>query len=72
VGDLGQGETAEGFFQVSVTPSTAQRGIAPVLTGPVTFSGHDRFANVPVVASANAITTATPGDGGGSTAGLVQ
>jgi hypothetical protein len=64
VGDLGQGEIAEGFFQVSFAPSIVQKGIAPHLTGPVTFSGHDRFANVSVSASSKGATTATSRDPG--------
>ncbi len=73
VGDLAQGETAEGFFQVSFTPSTSQKGTAPTLTGEVTFSGHDRFANTAVSASGNPASTATPRDPGYSSASsLVQ
>lgn len=64
VGDLSQGTTAQGVFQVSFTPSTSQKGKTPSLTGVVTFSGFDRFAGVPVKATASPATTETPGDPG--------
>lgn len=63
-GDLAQGASAQGYFQVSITPSTSQKGSAPALTGTVSFSGYDRFAGVPVTASANPSTTETPQDPG--------
>ncbi len=64
VGDLAQSEIAEGFFQISFTPSIVQKGTTPLLTGPVSFSGHDRFANVGVSASGSSATTATTRDPG--------
>ncbi len=64
VGDLGQGATAQAAFQVSLTPSTSQRGTAPVLVGQASFSGYDRFAGIQVTASAPALTTETTGDPG--------
>jgi len=64
VGDLAQGATGQGSFQVSFTPSTSQIGGAPALTGPVSFSGYDRFAGVPVKANADPSTTETKGDPG--------
>ncbi|HUY62719.1 MAG TPA: hypothetical protein VMV50_02950 [Candidatus Paceibacterota bacterium] len=63
-GDFAQGGTAEGVFQVSLTPSTSQHGQAPPLTGPVFFTGYDRFAGVQVTANATAPTTQTTGDPG--------
>lgn len=64
IGDIAQGATAHGVFQVSLTPSTSQSGTAPSLTGPASFSGYDRFAGVQISATANAVTTQTTGDPG--------
>lgn len=64
VGDLAQGASAQGSFQVSLTPSVSQKGTAPALTSRATFSGYDRFAGVQVSASADAVTTDTKGDPG--------
>ena len=63
-GDLAQGTSAQGAFQVSVTPSTSQKGSAPPLTSILSFSGYDRFAGVQVSATANPVTTDTPQDPG--------
>jgi len=63
-GDLAQGTSAQGSFQVSFTPSTSQKGSAPPLTGAVSFSGYDRFAGVQVSATADPVTTETPSDPG--------
>ncbi len=63
-GDLASGQTATAAFQVSFTPSDSQRGQAPELTGPITFNGFDRYAQVPVSSQANALTTETTGDAG--------
>ncbi|MFA5998330.1 MAG: hypothetical protein WC814_03030 [Candidatus Paceibacterota bacterium] len=72
-GDLAQGGSAQGSFQVSLTPSISQKGTAPALTGPVSFSGFDRFAGVQVTAEAEPATTETKGDPGYVSAfGVVQ
>lgn len=63
-GDLPQGGSAQGYFLVSLLPSTSQRGDTPALTGGFTFSGYDRFAGVQVGAQANAVTTETVTDPG--------
>ena len=63
-GDLAQGASAQGAFQVSLTPSTSQKGSAPQLSGIASFSGYDRFAGVQVSATANPVTTETTGDPG--------
>ncbi len=44
-------------FQVVLTPSTSQVGSAPALTGDVSLTGQDRFAQVTVTTKANAPTT---------------
>lgn len=72
-GDLPQGGSAQGLFQVSITPSTSQRGGPAELTSAASFSGYDRFAGVPVRASAEVVTTETKGDPGFvSTNGTIQ
>jgi hypothetical protein len=50
-------------FQVAFTPSSSQIGDAPPLTGAAVLTGQDRFAQVPVQASAEAPTTRLTGDG---------
>ncbi len=73
VGDLPQGGSAEGVFQVSFLPSTSQSGNIVSLTSPASFSGYDRFAGVQISASANPATTETPQDPGYVPAdGIVQ
>lgn len=64
VGDLAQRVSAQAFFQVALTPSTTQKGSAPFITGPTSFSGYDRFAGIQVTASADPVTTETKGDPG--------
>ncbi|MHB0865560.1 MAG: COG1361 family protein [Minisyncoccota bacterium] len=63
-GDLAQGAGVQGAFQVSLTPSTSQKGSMVTLTSAPAFSGYDRFAGVPVTATAPAATTETVGDPG--------
>ena len=63
-GDLAQGSTAQGIFQVMLTPSTSQQGGAVPLTSSASFKGYDRFAGANVVASAPPATTETPQDPG--------
>jgi len=64
IGDLAQNSSASGAFQISITPSTSQKGSAPTLVGTASFSGYDRFAGVQVKASASPVTTETVGDPG--------
>ncbi|MFI5260559.1 MAG: hypothetical protein ACHQU0_02075 [Candidatus Paceibacteria bacterium] len=63
-GDIAQGGSAQGAFQVSFTPSTSQKGDTPDLTSAATFSGYDRFAGMQVSATADPVTTETKGDPG--------
>ena len=63
-GNVAQGANVQGIFQVSLTPSTSQKGSAPTLTGTASFSGYDRFAGVQVRATASAATTETVNDPG--------
>lgn len=72
-GDLPQGGSAQAAFQVSLTPSSSQKGSAPRLTESALFSGFDRFAGIQVSASAEALTTETSSDPGySSTNATVQ
>jgi hypothetical protein len=64
VGDIAQNTTAQGIFEVMLTPSTSQQGGAVPLTSAVAFSGFDRFAGANVTASAVAATTETVQDPG--------
>ena len=63
-GELSQGSSAEGAFQVSFSPSTSQVGTAPELAKGISFSGYDRFAGVTVTATADPVTTETKNDPG--------
>ena len=72
-GELAQNASAQGAFQVALTPSTSQRGSAPELVKGASFSGYDRFAGVPVTATADPVTTETTRDPGYVSAnGIVQ
>lgn len=64
IGDIAQNVTAQAVFQVTLKPSTSQRGSAPALTSAATFSGFDRFAGVQVSVSADPVTTETKTDSG--------
>ncbi len=73
VGSIPQGESVQGAFQVSFTPSSSQQGNAPQITGVASFSGYDRFAGVQISTTANPVTTETKGDPGyTSSFGTVQ
>lgn len=61
-GDLVQGASVRGYFQVALTPSISQKGDSPPLTREVSFSGYDRFAGVQVSATVDPATTETRGD----------
>lgn len=64
VGNLAQGASAQGIFQVSLLPSTSQKGKQPDLVGSASFTGYDRFAGVQITAKADPVTTETVGDPG--------
>ncbi len=74
IGDLkaGVGYTTAaltGAFQVLLTPSSSQVGLAPTLMSDVTLQGSDRFAGVSVSASAPAPTSQTADGGSGIVVG---
>lgn len=64
VGDIPPGTIDTGDFEVSLTPSTSQRGSTPLLTGRATFSGYDRFAGTQISGTADPVTTETRADPG--------
>lgn len=77
LGDLAAGvgyslPSREGSFQVALTPSDSQSGQAPALTGTAVLSGQDRFAQVPVQASAEGPTTQLDEKGFNSSMGIVE
>lgn len=73
VGDLPQGGSAQGVFQVSITPSTSQRGGPVTLVNSASFSGFDRYAGMQVAASSDLVSTETKNDPGYvSTNSIVQ
>ena len=57
IGNISAHTSHQAVFQVSLMPSTSQKGSAPILVGPATFSAFDRFAQVAVSATVNAVTT---------------
>lgn len=59
IGDIARGAKVSATFQVTLIPSTSQRTQSPALTTAAAFSGYDRFAGVPVKASADPVTTET-------------
>ncbi|HUQ30088.1 MAG TPA: hypothetical protein VM103_01050 [Candidatus Paceibacterota bacterium] len=63
-GDLMANTVSQGAFQVSLAPSTSQKGSAPQLTGKASFSTYDRFAGIPLTLTADPVTTETKGDPG--------
>jgi Domain of unknown function DUF11 len=64
MGELPQGGTAQTDFQIVLTPSTSQIGNSPMLISTSNFSGHDRFAGIPVQATANPVDTETTSEAG--------
>jgi len=54
----------QGVFQIVLTPSISQVGQAPFLTGDITFSGEDRFAQMVITKTAPGPTTAFTEDTG--------
>jgi hypothetical protein len=71
-GDLASGSGATVAFQLSLVPSTSQEGSEPALTSGVSFTGFDRYAQVPLSASAPPPTTATADAGASSASADVQ
>jgi hypothetical protein len=72
-GDISGSSSRQGAFQISLVPSTSQRGSSPALTTAPVFSAFDRFAQTEVRATGSAVTTETFSDSGyTATKGSVQ
>ncbi len=63
-GDIPAGALMQTAFQVSLTPSSSQRGQAPALTSTASLTGFDRYAQVQLTGQAAPPTTETSGDPG--------
>ena len=61
-GDIAAGQSVEGAFQVSFSPSASQAGSVPVLIGSASLTSYDRFAGTTLSLAAGAVTTETLGD----------
>lgn len=73
VGDLPVGQTATASFRIVLTPSVSQIGSTPSLTGDLSLSATDTFANTSVSASHQALTTKLPLESGyGEESGQVR
>ncbi len=59
-------------FQVSLTPSTSQKGAAASLIGQVQISGENQFTNTTIVAQDSGVNTSLPDDFANSGGGIVQ
>jgi hypothetical protein len=64
LGDLAAQSNRSGAFQLSLTPSSSQKGSVPALTGKATFAGYDRSAGVSVSSTIDALTTEMPSEPG--------
>lgn len=60
------------FFQVSLTPSTAQQGTKAGIIGPATVSGDDQSTGGTVSSSVPAVDTSLPDDSDNSGGGIVK
>lgn len=64
LGEVTAGTTREGAFQIALTPSSAQRGAAPVILTNIKLQGFDRFTQSSVGDDADALTTEIRNDPG--------
>jgi len=62
LGEVAPGVRREGAFQIAVTPSTTQRGTAPLVLENVRLRGFDRFVQKDMVGLYDPLTTYTSGD----------
>jgi hypothetical protein len=60
--DVPAGVTREAAFQVSLTPSTSQKGTAPVIVSEQTLTGFDRFISRQVKSASHALDIRTETD----------
>ena len=59
-------------FQISVNPTSSQKGSAAPLIGQVQISGENQFTNTIIVSQDSAINTSLPDDFADSGGGIVQ
>jgi len=59
-------------FQVSLTPSALQKGVAAPLIGEVNISGENQFTGTVITAKDSAVNTSLPDDFANSGGGIVQ
>lgn len=64
IGDIVPGTPETAAFQVALLPSVSQKGTSPIVLPPQKLTGTDRFTRMQVSATADALTTQTPGDTG--------
>ena len=64
VGDIAPGATPTAAFKIAFLPSTSQAGGSPVLLQEETFTGADRFTQLPVTAMLPAMTLQQQSDPG--------
>ncbi len=57
IGNISSNTTRTAMFQVSITPSTNEKGTAPILLNTTTGTAFDRFAQINVSTIANSVTT---------------
>ena len=77
VGDIlaGTGVTGDPVslsFQVSLTPSSSQKGSVAQLIGQVQISGENQFTNTTITAQDSGIDSSLPDDFANSGGGIVQ
>ncbi len=57
VGEVAPGTTREGAFQVELTPSVSQRGVAPIIVSDQEITGFDRFVQKNIGGAVEPLTT---------------
>ena len=76
-GDIFKGTGVSGdpvsiYFQVSLTPTSSQKGSSAAIIGEATITGENQFTGTSVTSKDSAITTVLPDDPAGSGGGIVQ
>lgn len=66
------GDPVSIYFQVSLTPSSSQKGSSAAIIGEAAISGENQFTGTSVTSKDSAVTTALPDDPAGSGGGIVQ
>ncbi len=66
------GDPVSIYFQVSLTPTSSQKGSSAAIIGEATITGENQFTGTSVTSKDSAITTVLPDDPAGSGGGIVQ